>query len=468
MEMSFEALAAIQLGWIAVGLYWFMRRADEIPLLTAVLTGYISGYRYWSVTSGRDQWADISNLGYEPVNSVQALSALNLMVLGECVFLVAYLLTQKRAFPPAQFQFSPEFSRWLRSRLFLACLCLIPLVKFVEHSLGQQLAEGKSMAFQISAYLYLFPWVASSLAILLVALWRYADWRDGGRWIAVVLVVVLFYMTYGSTGRFKFLSWIVASGVILSAPYRPLIKLAVMGGGVAAAVVVFAIAGAQRQEIQFDQKAVVWERLVTAEDANMLEGFVFVQAGVAKLGYRYGGEHLEILYRPIPRTLWPGKPVTSYMLRLTGQDEARGGTLGISPSLFGSFYMEGGVTGIILLSVIYGWLIGTLVRWGAGLHPFAAILLKGLLCACMIPLLRGGDLPGIYAWFGMAFWPFLLLFWFKRKQLVKDSDWFVDLTLQGEHYAERRGGASRTPALSRRHAHTPSATRSMHHRDRIR
>jgi hypothetical protein len=32
-------------------------------------------------------------------------------------------------------------------------------------------------------------------------------------------------------------------------------------------------------------------------------------------------------------------------------------------------------------------------------------LIKGITIASMIPLLRGGDLPGIYAFIGMSFWP---------------------------------------------------------------
>jgi hypothetical protein len=34
-------------------------------------------------------------------------------------------------------------------------------------------------------------------------------------------------------------------------------------------------------------------------------------------------------------------------------------------------------------------------------------LIKGATIASIIPLLRGGDLPGIYAFIGMSFWPII-------------------------------------------------------------
>jgi len=93
-----------------------------------------------------------------------------------------------------------------------------------------------------------------------------------------------------------------------------------------------------------------------------------------------------------------------------------GFTLGISPSLFGSFYQEGGLVGVVLLSIIYGFGFGRLISFSTRIVPLAGLLLRGILAAAIVPLLRGGDLPGIYAWFGMSFWPCLLLLWLGQRQ----------------------------------------------------
>src|SRR5207248_5211382 len=111
-----------------------------------------------------------------------------------------------------------------------------------------------------------------------------------------------------------------------------------------------AAAGAMRKEDvepdEFQQAA--WERFVFASDADMLDGMVLLQQVYPDmLEFRHGMEHLEILARPIPRSLWPNKPLGGYMNKLGLIDKDSGFNLGISQSLFGSFYEEGGMIGVI-------------------------------------------------------------------------------------------------------------------------
>jgi hypothetical protein len=96
-------------------------------------------------------------------------------------------------------------------------------------------------------------------------------------------------------------------------------------------------------------------------------------------------------------------------------DPTMGFTIGISPSLIGSFYSEGGVVGIVVFAVIYGWVLGRIVRWSTETAPFAGLMARAMIAAALVPLARGGDLPGVYAWLGMAFWPCFLVLWKKRK-----------------------------------------------------
>ncbi|PYK73055.1 MAG: hypothetical protein DME44_02560, partial [Verrucomicrobia bacterium] len=103
-----------------------------------------------------------------------------------------------------------------------------------------------------------------------------------------------------------------------------------------------------------------------------------------------------------------------YMNKLGIITADTGFTLGISPSLFGSFYQEGGLVGVVLLSIIYGFGFGCLVSFSTRIVPLTGLLIRGSLAAAIVPLLRGGDLAGIYAWFGMSFWPCLLLLWLRR------------------------------------------------------
>jgi hypothetical protein len=85
-----------------------------------------------------------------------------------------------------------------------------------------------------------------------------------------------------------------------------------------------------------------------------------------------------------------------------------GGSVGISQSLYGTFYGEGGVVGIIILCVIYAFLLNALISRSIRYNSDVRHLIKGAAIASIIPLLRGGDLPGIYAFIGMSFWPVIL------------------------------------------------------------
>jgi hypothetical protein len=229
------------------------------------------------------------------------------------------------------------------------------------------------------------------------------------------------YLTFDSSARFQFLGWILASTIILTEglPFGRKALFALLG--LTAAAALFAVAGALRKAD--DPDAALQEdsvnRFAFASDANMLDGFVLLrQVYPDMLNYSYGNEHLEILTRPIPRAWWPGKPVGGYLNKLGIVTAETGFTLGISPSLFGSFYQEGGIIGMVLLSALYGFGFARLIRFSTVIHPLGGLLIRAITCAAVVPLLRGGDLPGIYAWFGMAFWPCFLVLYIWRKELL--------------------------------------------------
>ena len=162
------------------------------------------------------------------------------------------------------------------------------------------------------------------------------------------------------------------------------------------------------------------ERLSSAEDQNMLDGMMMImQVYPYYLPHAYGMEHIEILLRPIPRSWWEGKPVGSYINKLHLNDNMEGATVGISPSIYGSFYAEGGLIGIILFSVLYAFLFNRIQDYASSFGSDLQYIIKGMAISGMVPLLRGGDLPGIIAFVGMAYWPvFLFLnrygFWVRK------------------------------------------------------
>src|SRR2546430_1676515 len=422
--MSFFALlitlSFCQIAWILLGVLWVVRKHDEIPLLISTLLFYVFTFRLWALLQGWTSPVDISNFGFDPVDVDSALDVQAIATLGETVLLSVYMLAQRRRIDVPHTLASPELLSWLKPRVIALGVVCILISLLAGRSVSAQIASGKSMGFEISSYLSLFSLSLVGVAILIAALWKSGAFKLGGEsFLASLLFVVIIYLTFQPGMRFQFLGWFVAVTIILSSGQSVVRRAQVLGIGLVGAVGLFAVAGALRNDgdptVGLQQSA--WERFAFAEDANMLDGFALLRQVYPKLlDYSYGGEHLQILERPIPRAWWPDKPVGGYMNKLGIITADTGITLGISPSLFGSFYQEGGLVGVVILSIIYGFAFGRLVSFSTHIVPLTGLLVRGILAAAVIPLLRGGDLPGIYAWFGMSFWPCLLLFWLRRRE----------------------------------------------------
>jgi hypothetical protein len=412
------ALSLCQMAWIALGVLWVARRRDEIPLLISTLLFYVFTFRFWALLLGWTSPVDLTNFGFDPVDSGSALEVESIAILGQTVLLSVYMLAQRRRIDVPGKLASPALLGWLKPRVVALGVICIFVSLLARWSVGIQLASGRSMGFEVSSYLILFSLSLVGVAILLAALWKSGAFRLGGeRFGASLLFVAIIYLTFQPSMRFQFLGWFIAATIILSSGLSFVRRTQVLVIGLVGAVSLFAVAGALRNAedptVELEQSA--WERLAFAQDANMLDGFALLrQVYPQLLDYSYGSEHLEIFERPIPRAWWPDKPVGGYMNKLGIITADTGFTLGISPSLFGSFYQEGGMFGVVLLSIIYGFGFGRLVSFCTRIVPLTGLLIRGILAAAIVPLLRGGDLPGIYAWFGMSFWPCLLLLWLGR------------------------------------------------------
>jgi hypothetical protein len=418
---EYPELVFTQIALLIVSGIWLLRRNDELPLIMSSFLFYVASYRYWVVTSGIGRWVNIGNFGFAPITKEAAVGALSYIVFGQICLLATYMLRQRSVLPVLIPTGDRFLFRWLRPKaIFLGMLCL-PVVVIVRARVAAQVAAGNSLAFQVTGYLYLFPMVLVGVATLILCLWKFGGLASLQTKVAAVSIIVgVSYFTFNPSSRFQFLGWMLASAIILSCSYRPRTRLIAFACLAVLAISVFAVAGALRNPNLADESLnqAAFERAFSAEDANMLDGFVLMQQVYPeRLDYTLGMEHLEILMRPIPRAWWPEKPVGGYMNKLGLTTNGGKGTLGISQTLFGSFYGEGGIVGIFVFSVIYGLVLANIVRYSNKLQPFASILVRAIVCACIIPLLRGGDLPSIYAWFGMAFWPCFLLLWIKRADL---------------------------------------------------
>lgn len=424
--MSFSAgvitLSLCQIAWIMLGLTWLSKRHDDLPLLISTLLFYVFTFRFWALLKGWTSPVNVSSFGFDSIDPSSGLEVQALAVLGQTVLLAVYMLIQKRRIDIPHKLASADLLIWLKRRVLVLAFLCFPLVLVARHSVSAQVTAGRSLGFEVSSYLILLPLSLVGIAILLAVLCKSGAFRTTTeKLLAAALFAGIGYLTFGPSLRFQFLGWFVGATIIFSAGQSIARRFAILTIGLMVAVSLFAVAGAMRnaEDPQANLEQTSWERFAFAVDANMLDGFALLrQVYPEMLPYSHGMEHVEILERPIPRSWWPDKPVGGYMNKLGLITADSGFGLGISPSLFGSFYQEGGPIGIVLLSAIYGFAFARLIMFSTRILPLGSLLIRGMLAAGVVPLLRGGDLPGIYAWFGMSFWPCLGLLWLKRRELL--------------------------------------------------
>ncbi|MDY6937089.1 MAG: hypothetical protein SWY16_05415 [Cyanobacteriota bacterium] len=415
---EFPELLCAQVGLLLVSIRWMLRRNDETLLLIHTFLFYVTGYRYLTVANGWNRWVDLTHFGFNAIDENLALQALSYIVLGQICLTLSYMYAQTQVIPVLQPIRDRPLFRWLRWKAILLGLLCLPLVVLIRARVASQVGGGRSLAFEVSGYLNLFPMVLIGVAALIICLWKFGGLPTFTHKVSAILIVFgVVYLTYTPHSRFNFLAWIIACGIILSSSYRAKTRLisfflfAVLG------MSLFAVAGATRNfdRTRGDLNQIAIERALSAEDGNMLDGFVLLRQVYPKqLDFSLGMQHLEILMRPIPRSLWPGKPVGGYMNKLGNSIRGGKGTLGISPTVFGIFYSEGGILGIIFFSGLYGIIWAKIIRSLIDLHPFASILARAIFCAALVPILRSGDIAGNYAWIGMAFWPCFGVLWYQR------------------------------------------------------
>jgi len=116
--------------------------------------------------------------------------------------------------------------------------------------------------------------------------------------------------------------------------------------------------GIQDREISsYAETFFLYEQLTKA-GSNSTETFYKVFKGIKKnkIDIEFGKQYLLALYTPIPRMLWPDKPIVSYFWRLTEIVEGQLPGIGqkvLTSTIFGEAYHQFGLVGVFLTPLIY-------------------------------------------------------------------------------------------------------------------
>ena len=413
-----------------IGIIIFLSKNDEIPLILPLFFLITGLFRYQKVQEGAANWVVVNyTLDIFNLNDKKAQIALQYFLLGTVFFLLSYLFFRYLSLPVNEVKEDKPHS----FDLFLKKKTSFILILFVLFTITNTFMRGfvSGAASFGNSYFLQFQFAIGGLILLVFLVYQRVNFSESPalKIFFLLLLIYSIYISYNPTYRFQLLSWMIAIGVMVTTNKSAFSKLKYFAVGGFALLIVFALAGADRGK-DFAQMSAVelydvaLERTINTEDLNMLDGFMMVLDVYPKhLDYHYGMEHMEILMRPIPRRLWPDKPVGGYANKLGLTDYENVGTVGISQTLYGSFYGEGGVLGIIIFSIVYGWLLAKLLSISDGYSSDVGGLIKGMVIASLIPFLRGGDLPGIVAWIGMTYWPvFLFLYLYKQSLKIETKE----------------------------------------------
>lgn len=428
--MDVQMITYLTMGLFLLALVVFFFKNDEF-LLLLVLFFYSTGInRYNSVVLGKEKWVVVAySKNIFSLNNDLGLQALNYYFWGVFTFSLAYFIFKYNYNRQLRFQDNKAILvSYLEKNkvLILVSFLAIAFINFYSRmSFSQSYFSGGASIALGNSYSIMIGFAFGGFLVLVFLIYSNIDFKKAG--VSKLFFLGIFAyaasMTYSSSGRFQFLSWGVAVGIMIVKDSSPLLKLRTYLIGGFALSLAFGLAGAMRGKAYSDfswseRYDMAMNRNTSGEDQTMLDGFMMVlQVYPQHLNYHFGSEHLEVLYRPIPRSIWPGKPLGGYANKLGLNDNMAGGSVGISQSLFGSFYGEGGFWGVIIFSIIYAWVFYKIIIYGDRFDSDIRWVIKGVAISSFIPLLRGGDLPGVYAFIGMTFWPTIYFIYRYLKQI---------------------------------------------------
>jgi hypothetical protein len=135
-------------------------------------------------------------------------------------------------------------------------------------------------------------------------------------------------------------------------------------------------------------------------------GMQLVRAVPEYHDYLYGSTLASVLYNPVPRILWPGKPSPSPIDVLVKTGFGLGSIFepNIAVSLIGELYANLGWLGVLLGMLLFGWTAKRIHSHLSMLGTQYALTQLGLFCGFIPLIFRGNFLPMMIYYLSPALW----------------------------------------------------------------
>ncbi|MBO9602023.1 MAG: oligosaccharide repeat unit polymerase [Novosphingobium sp.] len=342
--------------------------------------------------------------GFLPTPADQA-RALAVADLGFIVFMsvVLWIGSVPMRFPPP----NPQRERATysaRLELVVACALCAPVALFsLYRSLGDRFSESSSMVYDAGTgityntdtvgYLTDANNMLAPIAVLIAWQFRFRWWSllPFAGYIASRVMV--------GGGRWTFIMASAALALLFLYSHRQKWFTLPIAAGGAALLLVFSIVGEQRDffldMIRGDRVELVDSGLAPLEgmDFGNQEYLEFlVQTVPERTGtYAWFLGNLQLFTEPIPRALWPNKPLGAPIKSFDLFDY--GNPVGMTSSIAGVGWVNGGYFGVILWCGLFGWIYGRIYRWFVFSRQTPAIVaVYAMILPVSIQMFRDGSL----------------------------------------------------------------------------
>ncbi|MFY8034492.1 MAG: hypothetical protein ACOVMN_08230 [Flexibacteraceae bacterium] len=424
--LTFDQIEIVTYILLVVCALYYQAKNSILPLILSFLF-YSSGVSRFDAVAVKRTSGYVRVAGWDifDMNDELALVCLNLFCLGT-VLLIGFFMIYSNIYSKkdnTQYDTNKLFRKFIdKNKVFILILSLSYFA----------IAAGRSLLFAISfSYGFYAPFGAIGVIICLFFMIQTFD-KIGYIFIATLLILYSLFianLVLTSYVRFSLLGWIIPIGLALISRIKPGLRLIVLAVGGSVALVGFSVLGELRNAKEKTITELIEssvERIAQAEDSNMLDGFMMAYQSVpARLDHQYGLNHIEIFLRPIPRSIWPDKPSGGYVNKLNLNKGASDlDFIGISESMFGTFYIEGGIIGICIFCWLYGMYLAKVVHKLQKYHGMLGATLLGCIYASIVAWFRGGDFAGIFALLFLSYWPVLVFMrrynaFLRREKLIE-------------------------------------------------
>lgn len=424
--LSYTQIEIITYILLIICAIYYQRKDSILPMILSILF-YSSGLaRFNSVAIKRSVgYVRVAGWDVFVMNDDLALECLNLFCFGTILMIASFMiynnLYQKKKVQP--YDTNDQFKRFVaKNRVFIIMLSLSYFV----------ILAGRQLLYAISfSYGYFAPFGAVGVIVCIFFMLQTFD-KIGYVFISTLLIAYMLFiasLVLTIFVRFSLLGWSIPIGLAILSKVKPSLRLVFLGVGGSIAIVGFSFLGELRNSKEKPVSELIKnsvERALDSEDSNMLDGFMMMYQVVPELlDFQYGVNHLEILTRPIPRSIWPNKPSGGYINKLNLNNiESDKDFIGISESMYGTFYVEGGIAGIVIFCWLYGMLLARIINRLRRYHGMLGSTLLGCVYAALVAWFRGGDFAGIFALLLLSYWPVFLFMrrynaFLKREKLIE-------------------------------------------------